>query len=578
MRDWIFCRAAVVCWCLSLAAIALAEECASDPCLRAVTATTSQRNATADCLSFFAIEPTTRTVTKTVTSNSTTPRTEAKTSESSKLIAKKANDEGHDELDEESQYQPPDNLLYGKALQESKEIPTYASECVATEDYSSACSCLGVSTPSIAGERPTMTVTATVTAFIGTGASFFNSTAHFGNSTLGSINPTTRVLLAGKSSKKSTAKSSRKKPGKTQGKTTGKTTRKTTVNTTGSQTAKTTEKATGKTTGGKSSSAVVPAVGPQGSSTIPSANGPTTVYVVNATTTVIASSQRWTNTSLSASTHVNSTGRYWNSTALGTANSTSTSKSLTTSNATHWLNSSSTLFHLTNTTTHPIWLSTTLPTFIPNTTVRWPNSTTLPHLNSTSSVLWPNTTSIPLLNQTSSVRWPNSTLRATNTSTPTTTPTPLPYPTTCGKDSPPFHLQLSFPGSPFNDWFVSLIGNNLLFTRNLTSSSNFSVGKSGHLCVVGYNDTDGIPAVGSVERRVGVGVVYLLRKRTVEGLEGDYGILSCHREGEGVECEVKAGEGAGGRSWVGCGIQLGLGKEGEEESDGRCTRVGVRVV
>ncbi|KAK4443776.1 hypothetical protein QBC34DRAFT_443124 [Podospora aff. communis PSN243] len=578
MRVWIFRRAAVV-WCLSLATTALAEECASNPCLHAVTATaSSQKNATADCISFFAIEPETRTVTKTVTANSTTPRLPAKTNKTTKSS-------GQSSENRESEYQPFDNLQYGQALEESKQIPEYASECTAATDYSSACSCLGVSTPPTSS-RSTMTViaTVTVTAFNGNGtAPFGNSTAPFRNTTSAS-SPTARILHAGKSSAKPPSKSSGKQgkaagksTGKATGKVTGKTTGKTAGKATGKWTGKSTGKSTGKTTSKTSSSVALPGVGQQGSSTIGSSSGLPTVYVVNATTTVITSSQRWANTSLPSSLHTNSTGRYWNSTASSTANLTSTINSLHTSNATHWLNASSTHLPLTN-TTHPIWLNTSLPTFTPNTTVRWPNTTTLPNLNQTASVRWPNTTSLPHLNSTTSVRWPNSTLRASNTSTPTTTPTPLPYPTTCGEDTPPFHLQLSFPDSPFNDWFVSLVGNNLLFTRNLTASSTFSVEPSGHLCVVGYVDSDGIPAVGSVERRVGVGVVYLLRKRTVEGLEGDYGVLSCAREGGGVECEVRSGEGAGGRSWVGCGIQLGLGKKGEEESDERCRRVGVRVV
>jgi len=67
----------------------------------------------------------------------------------------------------------------------------------------------------------------------------------------------------------------------------------------------------------------------------------------------------------------------------------------------------------------------------------------------------------------------------------------------------------------------------------------------------------------------------------VEGLEGDYAVLKCERGGEGVECAVEGGEGAGGREWVGCGIQLGARREdgGGEVGDGvRCEGVGVRIV
>jgi len=123
----------------------------------------------------------------------------------------------------------------------------------------------------------------------------------------------------------------------------------------------------------------------------------------------------------------------------------------------------------------------------------------------------------------------------------------------------------------FNNWTISLISNTLLFQNvNVALSTLFSVEPSGHLCVVGYNDTEGIPAVAAIEKADASGPVYLLRKKTVESVEEDYGVLKCKRDGEGLDCSVDKEE---GRGWVACGIRLGMGK-----AEGVCTSAGVKVV
>ncbi|KAK0639664.1 hypothetical protein B0T16DRAFT_247024 [Cercophora newfieldiana] len=541
MRDWKFCRVVIV-WCL--VAVALAEECASNPCLRAVASTTSQRNATADCISFFetTIKAATKTVTTTVTLNSTAPKpTKNPTTPTGKTkIGTNGVKSASTHKEEESQYEAFDKNQYGRALEESRRMPAYAAPCPSIGDYSSACSCLGISLPSTTVPRSTLTVTSTVTAYNGTGASFFrNSTMAFGNSTA----PFRNTTAASKSTSSLLLSDTR----------------------------------TGKLSSPPMSKQSL-AAAQQGGPAIP-AGGKTTVHVIKATT-VVASNTLWGNNSPSAAFRNDSSSRYWNSTAFSTANITSTLNTSISSNTTHWpwqRDTSSPAFSFGN-STRPIWLNTSLPTFTTNSTVRWPNTTALPTLNQT-TVRWPNTTVFPTLNHTS-VRWPNSTLRASNTSTPTPTSTPVPYPTTCGEENPPFHIQIASTDSPFNNWYISLVGNSLLFVSNLTTAGNFSVEPSGRLCAVGHLDSDGIPAVAAVERRVGVGPVWLLRKRTVEGLEGDYGVLSCQRDGEGLGCEVQAGEGAGVRSWVGCGIQLGAKREdGEGDGGGpSCEDVGVKVV
>ncbi|TVY42107.1 hypothetical protein LSUB1_G002078 [Lachnellula subtilissima] len=112
----------------------LTLSCHNDNCLRAVAGTRQNPGqvftASSDCSSF--LQTTTTPPATTVTVTTTTTR-------------------------------PPSSFLQHKR-EALKTIPAYASPCPGAADYSSACSCLGVTSAIITAPAPTITSTVTVTA------------------------------------------------------------------------------------------------------------------------------------------------------------------------------------------------------------------------------------------------------------------------------------------------------------------------------------------------------------------------------------------------------------------------------
>ncbi|KAH8898215.1 hypothetical protein GQ53DRAFT_636888, partial [Thozetella sp. PMI_491] len=210
-----------------------------------------------------------------------------------------------------------------------------------------------------------------------------------------------------------------------------------------------------------------------------------------------------------------------------------------------WRNSSFPAITAKFNTTATRWLNTSIPTAAPNiTTGRWLNTTRLP-FNSTTA------------------RWGNSTVRA-NATTPlwrnsSATATPTPSTTvdlTCGETTAPFALQASQPGSVFDNWYVHVVGDGLLFTSLASSASAFSVEHTGHLCAVGHLAADGKPYLASVGSLDNSSAVWMLDQNVLEHMSEDYGALNC-TAGSTLSCAANATS-----HWISCGLQVDLSSDG----------------
>ncbi|KAK4188602.1 hypothetical protein QBC35DRAFT_382203, partial [Podospora australis] len=220
---------------------------------------------------------------------------------------------------------------------------------------------------------------------------------------------------------------------------------------------------------------------------------------------------------------------------------------------------------LNSTSSRPLWSNTSYPLS--------PNSTAPPFLNTTAAPSLTGTGyssgtgGIRLTNSTS-VRWANTS--ATSTTISSSTPTPT-FPTSCGgENATGFALQVSASGV-FNNWFVHLSGHGLLFTSQKSSASQFSVEPSGHLCVVGLLDEQNLPYVAVVGTHDERSMVWMTTNDTLRGdFSDDYAALGCDVPGIGgsLSCRSTNGTAFALENWLGCGIQLGLGSEGEEGNNG----------
>ncbi|KAK0667895.1 hypothetical protein QBC41DRAFT_365844 [Cercophora samala] len=173
------------------------------------------------------------------------------------------------------------------------------------------------------------------------------------------------------------------------------------------------------------------------------------------------------------------------------------------------------------------------------------------------------------------VRWANTT--TTSSSIPTPTPA---FPTSCGESSAPFSLQISYPSTPFDNWFVHLSARALLFSSRAFQATNFSVEAGGYLCVVGLVDEteEQKPYVAAIGVKGGQGgEIWMVSKEMLDVWGDDYVPLGCTQDG-GLSCGgMRNGTDVGDvREWVGCGMQLGLG--GGNETVTECGGVGVRVI
>ncbi|KAK4163878.1 hypothetical protein QBC43DRAFT_370363, partial [Cladorrhinum sp. PSN259] len=215
--------------------------------------------------------------------------------------------------------------------------------------------------------------------------------------------------------------------------------------------------------------------------------------------------------------------------------------------------------HSSSTLRPPLWLNTTRSFLLPNRTITLAGPSGSSGYLLTTAPPRATGTGSPFSNSTT-VRWGNSTSTATSTSTRSS------YPTSCGKDSsnPPFEIQLSHPSSLLDGFLGLLSGRGILFTSQRSRASQFSVESTGHLCVVGLVDGDGMPYVAAVgAKETARSAVWLVSRDTLEEWSEDYVALECENSGSGIECLGRGNE-TTLEGWVGCGVQLWLGEEGEE--------------
>lgn len=154
-------------------------------------------------------------------------------------------------------------------------------------------------------------------------------------------------------------------------------------------------------------------------------------------------------------------------------------------------------------------------------------------------------------------------------STSTSTPTPVAnsstgIDTSCGTTSPLYTLQVvpAADGSPFDNWWLALSGNSVLFTPRRDKATAFGVNAgTGHLCV----PRDGhLPLVAIVETRLDTSPLYFLDSNFSTNYQPEYQPVVCKSLGGGgsLACALEDLT-----SWSGCGLQLGLGS-GQDNAGG----------
>ncbi|KAI1248150.1 hypothetical protein MGN70_010399 [Eutypa lata] len=185
--------------------------------------------------------------------------------------------------------------------------------------------------------------------------------------------------------------------------------------------------------------------------------------------------------------------------------------------------------------------------------------TPAPQLNQTHP-LAANTTIPPFHNSTSSTRFANTT--ATTSSAPTPTQT---IDRTCGETSTPFTVQVGQPGGMFDDWFLKLSGDAILFVPDSATATQFSVEGSGHLCAVGSLGTQGNAIIAIAENATDItgSGVYFIDPEVLEDIdELGYAALQCEVGADALSCS----EGAKG-FWVGCGLGLDITSDGDGSAE-----------
>lgn len=171
-----------------------------------------------------------------------------------------------------------------------------------------------------------------------------------------------------------------------------------------------------------------------------------------------------------------------------------------------------------------------------------------------------------------------SATRASNSSMASSLPTTVANATnttvSCAAIGAPFLLQVSAPNttssansstnstvseSLFNNWFVQVSGNGLLFTVKQSSASAFAVDTAtGNLCAVGLVGDKGNPVAAVVETQAVNGTgVWLLDTTIAEALEPDYEAVTC-ASGAGTAGQSLACGWEDIQYWFGCGLQLDM--------------------
>lgn len=155
----------------------------------------------------------------------------------------------------------------------------------------------------------------------------------------------------------------------------------------------------------------------------------------------------------------------------------------------------------------------------------------------------------------------NSSSTATNNTTITNSTTKID--TSCGVSSPLYTLQLSgADGFTFDEWWLKLSGNMLLFTSQKEKATQFGVNSdTKHLCIPrsSSNTVQPRPLIAIVETRLDQGLLYFLEANRSVNYQPEYEPIVCDSLEEGglLSCLGKNDQSA--NVWSGCGLQLELG-------------------
>lgn len=161
----------------------------------------------------------------------------------------------------------------------------------------------------------------------------------------------------------------------------------------------------------------------------------------------------------------------------------------------------------------------------------------------------------------------------------TSTPTPLTnssgLDTTCGVTSLLFTMQVSGAnGSMFNNWWLRLSGNMILFTTQKEKATGFGVNPgTRHLCVP---RAGALPLIAIIESRADPSPLYFMDANFSVGYQPEYEPIECDNGGGGSQlaCSLMDMD-----RWSGCGMQLEIGSgQGSTVGSLNCSNIDLNTV
>lgn len=188
-------------------------------------------------------------------------------------------------------------------------------------------------------------------------------------------------------------------------------------------------------------------------------------------------------------------------------------------------------------------------------------------------------------NSSSSTLGVNGSSTATNTTTTTTTTnSTTKIDTSCGVSSPLYTLQLSgADGFTFDEWWLKLSGNMLLFTSQKEKATQFGVNSdTKHLCIPRSSSTtaQSRTLIAIVETRLDQGPLYFLEATRSPNYQPEYEPIVCDSLEEGglLSCSGESDQSA--NLWSGCGLQLELGSSelgATQDGNLNCSRISLHA-
>lgn len=147
--------------------------------------------------------------------------------------------------------------------------------------------------------------------------------------------------------------------------------------------------------------------------------------------------------------------------------------------------------------------------------------------------------------------------------------------TSCGVTSPLFTLRISgADGAVFNDWWLKLSGDSVLFTSQEDKATGFGVNSgTRHLCVP---QAGRLPRIAIVEARLDTGPLYFLDANLSKNYEPEYEPITCNSvSGGGSQLACSYGA---THIWSGCGLQLQLGSGQDTDGTLNCSSIALNAI